>query len=1067
MNSMVRTGTLLGLAFGAAVLLAKDDVTHSHVAVTGEPSRADGTTAHALWPGAFVVREGQSSRYALFEATGRRYVGEVRSDGFLVRRGLRRERALGIQFVDARQGAGAVVSRPLAGRLSVMGAAGTGEGTSRWLRYGEATFRDVYPGIAARYRETDGDLELDFLVAAGADPRLIELAAAQDTRFDVDPATGDVLVIRDDERFRLKRPRAFQPGDDGLTEVPVRAIAGRHSLRFDVGRYDPTRPLVIDPLVATWSTFVGTNTDAMYDRATALATDGAGNLYVAGLTQFSVVAQATDSFPTTPGSLTPANPRSPGDTCAYQCGYVLKLSPSHQVIYGALIYGLTMNAIAVDAAGAAYVTGTTLDGTNFPSTPGAFDTDPAGQAFVSKIVPDGSAFAYSAIFPADSGTGIAVDPQGNAYVVGTVSVPNLPTTPGSIKPSNPVGATINQDAFLLKVNANGSALVYGTYLGGSGADSASAVQVNGAGEAVVVGTTASSDFTGLAATVSGASDSFLIRVSSDGSRIVAGQVFGGSANDNANAVAPDGSGGWVVCGDTTSSDLPTTVGALQTHLLGQRNGWVRRVDAGFNAMYSTYFGGSALDGCLGVAADAQGTAYLVGVTFSADLPLSQGAFQDRTSAVVTDYFAGLSSQFYSTGLMNDRESYFAALSETGALLYGTFLGGYLTSPRDYPPLSMGTGVVVVPDGTVYVSGSTTAASFPVTDGGLRSGMGGEADGFIVSFANSTLAVTTPSLLPTAPLQMPYQLQLQATGGTPPYSWSLVGFSLPDGISLSPTGMLSGAAANPQTEHTGYQFTVKATDAAGHFAYKSLFLDIGWPGNFICTDNTCLGTLATGVQLAYQIPVLARGIAPESGVVSGQLPPGITLSSSGSLTGAPTQTGEYRSTFTITDASGQSATFNLDFMVESSAVPNASLTASPSTVSAGQSFTLNWASYYTTGCVASGGGASGSPWSGNLPVFGSTTQAGTVAGTYTYTVSCPSGGASPVVATTQVVVSSSSSSGGGGGSGGGGSGGAGGNGGGGGGGGGVTPIDVTLLTLLVLQRGAQARRRSRAATQALT
>src|SRR5882757_8146498 len=121
----------------------------------------------------------------------------------------------------------------------------------------------------------------------------------------------------------------------------------------------------------------------MYDNSAALATDSDGNLYVAGLTELSIVDQPTDSFPTTATSLDPPNPRSPGDNCAYHCGYVLKLTPAHQVVYGALMYGLTVKAIAVESAHNAYITGSTLDSTTFPGTPGAFDSDPSGQVFIS------------------------------------------------------------------------------------------------------------------------------------------------------------------------------------------------------------------------------------------------------------------------------------------------------------------------------------------------------------------------------------------------------------------------------------------------------------------------------------------------------------------------------------------------------------------------------------------------------------------------------------------------------------------------------------------------------------
>lgn len=1002
-----------------------------------------------LWPGAFSIRLGTPVTNAVFEASGRRYVAQTRSDGFLVRHGFRAESTIDVRFVDAGHDIVAELGDRIAGTMSLLnGVARTGVPT-HWDRFSVATFREVYRGIAARYRSNDGDLELDFLIEPGADPRLIQLAAADATRFAVDGETSDILVIRGDERFRLHRPRAFQTDARGLREVAVRAVANEHSLHFELADYDTTRALVIDPLIATWSTYLGTNTDAMYDNSAALATDSDGNLYVGGLTQLSTQEQPTDSFPTTATSLDPPNPRSPGDNCAYQCGYVLKLTPTHQVVYGALMYGLTVKAIAVDSARNAYITGSTLDSTTFPGTPGVFDNDPAGQVFVSKISADGSSFLYSALFPGDSGNGIAVDAVGNAYVVGQVSVPNLPTTPGSIKPSNPNGATINQDGFLLKINPSGSALVYGTYLGGSGADVANAVQVDAAGQATVVGQTASSDFAGMTAAVSGASDAFLIKVSSDGSRIVTGQTFGGSSDDLATGVASDGAGGWIMCGATTSTDLPTSSGALQPYLLGQRNGWVRRVDSAFNTIYSTYFGGSAIDGCLNVASDSSGNAYLVGVTFSADLPVTAGAFQDTTSAVTDDYsFVGL-TQFYVISNAPDRESYFAELSSTGALLYGSYLGGFNTYPRNYPPLTIGTGITVAPSGVVSVSGATEAADFPVTDGGLRTGMGGEGDGFIVSFADSVFSITTPSLLPLAPIGMPYNVTLVAAGGTPPYTWSKVGFELPDGIALSSAGVLSGAASAQQTENTGYQFTVKVTDAAAQVAYKSFFIDFP-SSTFNCDGSGCIGTLGLNQAISYQVPPLARGLFPQTFSETGQLPPGISVSSTGAITGAPTQTGVYQFGFIVKDAVGNTAPLNVQLQVVTLTTnPTATLTATPASVSVGKSFSLAWSSSSTSGCIASGGGASGATWSGNLAAFGSTTQTATVTGTFEYTVTCPAGTFAPVIAHASVTVTGTT---------GGSSGGANGSGQGSrGGGGATTALEIGCLVLLAaLSRRGQRK-----------
>jgi hypothetical protein len=1002
---LLLTAALIAGSVGQSHPMLMDFLSRSHQA-TAMPDKP--SIGRWLWPGAFEVESATAHAQTTFVASGRRYIAQTRSNGLLIRRGASPKNAIDITFIGAAGAIDAQLHERVSGTYTMfMGVAGRAVATY-WQRFSVSTFHDVYPGIDARFHANAGDLELDFLLVAGADPNAIELSGQNGTRFAIDAQSGDILVERKDERFRLHRPRAFQPAPSGETEVAVRAITDGHSLRFEVPAFDHALPLVIDPLVAAWSTFLGTNTDAMYDNSASVTTDSAGNLYVGGLTAFSTEEQPNDSFPTTPGSLEPPNPRSPGDNCAYQCGYVLKLSPSHQILYGALMYGMTVNAVTVDGAGSAYITGTTLDSTNFPATPGVFDNDPRGQAFVSKISVDGSSFVYSALFFADSGNGIAVDTQGNAYVVGQVSGPALPTTPGSIKPSNPVGALINQDGFLLKINPSGSALVYGTYLGGSGTDVANAVQLDSQNEAIIAGQTASSDFVGMTASLSGPSDAFLIKVSADGSQILTGQSFGGSGDDVANGVTADGQGGWIMCGATTSTDFPTSAGAFQTRLLGQRNGWVRRVDGAFNTIFATYFGGSAIDGCLNVASDANANAYLVGVTFSADLPTTAGAFQEDTSAITDDGLAGLSSQFYVTAEMADRESYFAEISSDGTSeLYGTYLGGYETYPRGYPPVTIGSGITNSPTGTLYVSGATEAASFPVTDGGLRNGMGGEQDGFIVAFAPSSMSITTPSLLPNAPLQLPYNTVLAASGGVPPYTWSQVGFELPTGIELSSAGVLSGTAANPQLEDTGYQFTVKAVDANGTVAYKSLFLNVAGPNGISCNGNSCRWTLAENDQVAYQVPSLARGLPPETFVINGQLPPGLAVSSTGAMTGQATQTGEFKFSFVVSDSVGDTNTINWDVLIGSSAVPAATLTATPASVTVGQSFTLTWTSFYTSGCTASGGGADGTPWSDSLPTFGSTTITSSTTGSFVYTVNCADGGTSLLKAQATVTVTNGS------------------------------------------------------------
>jgi hypothetical protein len=569
----------------------------------------------------------------------------------------------------------------------------------------------------------------------------------------------------------------------------------------------------------------------------------------------------------------------------------------------------------------------------------------------------------------------------------------------------------------------------------------------------VVGQTASSDFVGLGTPVSGPSDAFVIKVSADGSQIVQGKTFGGSGDDYASGVAPDGQGGWLLCGVTTSTDFPTSSGAIQTQLLGQRNGWVRRTSATFDTVYSTYFGGSMIDGCLNITGDASGNAYLVGVSFSYDLPITPGAFQEDASAISdgTTYDKGLGPQFYvldSNQVGLDREAYFAEIASDGrSVLYGTYLGGVVTVPPGYAALTIGTGITGSPSGTFYVSGATDAMSFPVTDGGLRNGMGGEADGFIVSFKDSPLSITTPAFLPQAGLQMPYNVSLAATGGTPPYTWSYVGpttSSMPTGISLSPQGVISGSAVNPPANNAQNQITVKVTDATGAVAYKSLFLNLYYPGTPICSGDTCLLSVLAFQTVAEAqadggsgpIPSLARGVPPQTFSVTGQLPTGLTVSADGTMSGGPITAGEYRFGTVVTDKAGHSGTINWDMLVGTDPHPNVSLQASSSSPTIGQTLTLSWTSFETTGCIASGGGADGTSWTGTLPIFGSTTQTVSRAGSFGYTVTCPTGTGSPLQASVTVTVAGSSSSGGGGGAAGG------------GGGGGVSWLDLEVLALLI-------------------
>jgi hypothetical protein len=199
-------------------------------------------------------------------------------------------------------------------------------------------------------------------------------------------------------------------------------------------------------------------------------------------------------------------------------------------------------------------------------------------------------------------------------------------------------------------------------------------------------------------------------------------------------------------------------------------------------------------------------------------------------------------------------------------------------------------------------------------------MGGIMDAFLVRFEDCPLAVSSPSLLLQARTSAPYSYQLTATGGRAPYVWSLAGFRLPDGITLSSSGLLSGTASTTQAESGEYQFTVAVRDADNRVAYKSMFLGISYPGNWYCESGLCEIQLSTNQSIIYQLPQLRSSEPPFSYNVSGSLPPGIMVSADGRLTGAATTGGVFDATVQITDALGASGSLNLRFTVSGGSSP---------------------------------------------------------------------------------------------------------------------------------------------------
>jgi hypothetical protein len=297
MSSTLRTWQLLAtllLVVAVCAAVRVDLAPHGTVAASAHTARFSNQTpgrqalAHLLWPGTFDVAPGTAGDSVGFTASGHRYSATVRSDGLFVSPKSRKAPAIDIRFVHARSGETAVMGTPRFDTLNLFSGSASLASVTHLHRFDDVRFRDAYPGISTRYRSNAGDLELDFIVQPGASPSTIALEGGADSRFSVESSSGDIIASHGETKFRLHRPRAYQAGLHGPVEVNVSAVTNGHTLRFEVSQYDSTKALTIDPLIATYSTFVGTNTDAMYDDAAALATQ---HLVEAKTVEMSAVRQ--------------------------------------------------------------------------------------------------------------------------------------------------------------------------------------------------------------------------------------------------------------------------------------------------------------------------------------------------------------------------------------------------------------------------------------------------------------------------------------------------------------------------------------------------------------------------------------------------------------------------------------------------------------------------------------------------------------------------------------------------------------------------------------------------------
>ena len=558
--------------------------------------------------------------------------------------------------------------------------------------YGRVRQQAVYPGIDVVYYGAQGSLEYDFVVAPGADPRQIELEFSGQDSLSIDN-DGDLLLALGPQPVRYEKPLIYQQhGGERVLVAGNYEQRGPGRVGFELaGAYDPSWPLIIDP-VLNYSTHLGSTDD---DEGFSVVVDADGNTYVAGTTQssqfpatagsaqsqfggpeddvfvaklnpigtgliFSTFLGSTDDdrgrgvavgpdgsvyvvgetesveFPTTNGAWQQEFGRGGRDA------FVAKISADGSRLAYSTFLGSDdqdwANDVVVDAQGQAYLTGGTRS-SQFPTTPSAAQTSFGGDAdaFVVKMNASGSGPVFSTFLGGgsdDDGLALAIDSFSTIYVTGYTLSNSFPVTADAFQPERDSA----EDAFVVKIVGQGTALAYSSFFGGNGADFGNGIAVDTLGNAYVAGFTRSNDLFRTPPVFQNeyneGGDAFVIKViESPRLQVQRRTYLGAGGEDTANGLVVWEDGSVTVAGHTKSADFPVTAGAIQAEIGGgDGDAFVATIDPLFRALtYSTFLGGDGRDEARDITRDAAGSLYVTGVTRSSNFPVTGGAFQQAKS----------------------------------------------------------------------------------------------------------------------------------------------------------------------------------------------------------------------------------------------------------------------------------------------------------------------------------------------------------------------------------------------------------------------------------------------------
>jgi uncharacterized protein (TIGR03437 family) len=673
----------------------------------------------------------------------------------------------------------------------------TGSDSAQWRtgvrQFAKIRYTNVHPGVDVVYYGSGGRLEYDVILAPGATHGPIEVAFEGADKISTD-SRGDLLIEAGSAVIRQQRPHVYQliDGSKKLVTAEYRVLTSNR-IQFELGQFDPSRHLIIDPVIQ-YSTYLGKSGQ---DSAVSVAVDKSGNAFVAG---------ETNSIDLAVGN--PLQNYRSGDTDAF----VAKINASGLLEFVTYLGGKKTDTglgIALDPGGNVLLSGVTFS-PDFPVKNPVQETFGGGEfdCFAAKINPNGTQLTWATFLGGslnEWAPAIASDSKGGAWITGWTTSPDFPLR----RPYQGGPAGGGGDVFVSRIAGSGPDLSYSTFVGGEGRDLGSGIAVDAHDIVYVTGGTTSSIFPFTKAVQErsgGGQDAFLFALDPEKNDLVFATLLGGSGDDLGTKVAADGSGNAYVAGYTQSPNFPVTRGAAQGSPGGMYDVFVAKVSAG-SLGYATLAGGNGDDWPGGIVVDAAGSAYVAGWTNSGNFP-TKNAFQ-------TTYASGTqaNARFDATVFR---------LSPGGdTFLYSSFLGG---SGED-----KAYGIAMDPSGRVVVAGSTTSRNFPSASNEFNAGSTATFDAFVARLsADATLNSVTASAAEVRiaartgdPATAPVKVELRATGS--PLSFS-AGASVP-WLRLSPESGTTPATLTVEVDRSQLQPGTNSAEITVHAGTSTLRIPV--------------------------------------------------------------------------------------------------------------------------------------------------------------------------------------------------------------------------------------------------